>query len=84
MSRAFDRNGQGALVAGAGTGHAAGKNLCAFRDKPAKPGYIFIIDIAHPVHTKAAHLFAAIPSAPLRPLASFVSFHNLRILLFNL
>ena len=58
VARAFERDGQAALVLGAGAGFAARLNLGAVRQVAAQALGILIVDVAHVVHTELADLAA--------------------------
>jgi hypothetical protein len=60
VARPFNGLGQLALMLGAGTRHAAGKDLAALGQKAAQTSYIFVIDIFYLIHAKGAYLSAAL------------------------
>ena len=56
MARTLNCHGQRALMAGAGAGNPAGKNLAPLGNEPAQFGNVFVVDELGAVHAEAANL----------------------------
>ena len=87
MTRAFDSDGQIALVMSAATGHATRQYLRTFRKEPAQFRHVLVIYGIYLIDAKTADLPAAFSAAaPVAAVASvasvrsFISWHIINLL----
>jgi hypothetical protein len=83
MSRALNRNGQLALVAGTGARDTARYDLSAVGKVAAKTGDIFIIDVVDLIDTEGANLLSSFAVAGTGFSISSIKSQSIQLLYMN-